>query len=322
MRVQLLIRGPGFVVAAALLVMVLALAATTTPARAVVATDPDVALFNPATGQWHIRYGDGYTVSFYFGDPGDTPLMGDWDCDGTDTVAMYRESSGFIYYRNWNHFGPADGSFFFGNPGDIPIAGDWDNDGCDTFGIYRPSQGKVFLSNVLKTGSADEQFFFGIPGDRPFAGDFTGDGKDSVGLYRATTGLVYFTNEIPDGDVAPTDSQFFYGVPSDRILAGDWDGDGDDTVGIYRPSEQRFYLSFENKEGFADHEIQWGKSAWLPTTGNFAGSFQDTACSLSGLRWLTEAATDYTVQLRPEGTLRAVMLFVDFPDAPASQTTT
>ena len=65
-------------------------------------------LFDPATGRWHLRYRDGYTASFFYGMPGDTPLMGDWDCDGTDTVAMYRESTGFIYYRNRNSFGIAD----------------------------------------------------------------------------------------------------------------------------------------------------------------------------------------------------------------------
>ena len=229
---------------------------------------PDLALFNPDTGEWHIRYRDGHTVSFFYGVPGDTPLMGDWDCDGTDTVAMYRESTGFIYYRDLNNFGVATDSFFFGAPGDIPIAGDWNNDDCDTFGIYRPSQGKVFLSNVLMTAFADEEFFFGQPGDRPFAGDFTGDGVDTIGLYRQTTGLVYFTETIPAGNVAATDNEFFFGVPSDRILADDWDLDGDDTVGIYRPSDEKFFLSFENVLGDADLTVAFGDSTWLPAGGD------------------------------------------------------
>jgi hypothetical protein len=227
---------------------------------------PDLALFNPNSGQWNLRYRDGHTVSFFYGVPGDTPLMGDWDCDGTDTVAMYRESTGFIYFRNLNNFGIADGEFFFGIPGDIPIAGDWDNDGCDTFGIYR--SGKVFLRNSLSTGFADEEFFFGIPGDRPFAGDFTGDGIDTVGLYRQSSGLAYFTETVPVGDVATTDNQFFYGVPSDRIIADDWDMDGDDSVGIYRPSDQKFYLSFENALQDADLVVAFGQPSWLPTGGN------------------------------------------------------
>ncbi|MBT8217548.1 MAG: hypothetical protein HKN74_04125 [Acidimicrobiia bacterium] len=226
---------------------------------------PDVALFNPNNGQWNLRYRDGHRAEFFYGVPGDTPLMGDWDCDGTDTVAMYRESTGFIYYRNTNDFGVADGDFFFGIPGDIPIAGDWNNNGCDTFGIYR--NGKVFLRNSLSTGVADKEFFFGVQGDRPFAGDFTGDGTDTVGLYRQSSGLAYFTDTIPAGDVATTDNEFFYGVPSDRILADDWDGDGDDSVGIFRPGDQKFYLSFENLLQDADLVIALGQTGWLPAGG-------------------------------------------------------
>jgi len=36
----------------------------------------------------------------------------------------------------------------------------------------------------------------------------------------------------------------------------------------------------------------------------------------------TEGATDYNVFIRPEGTVRTLMLFVDFSDAPATETTT
>lgn len=227
---------------------------------------PDLALVNPSSGLWSLRYRDGYTTSFFYGVPGDTPLMGDWDCDGTDTVAMYRESTGFIYYRNTNNFGIADGDFFFGIPGDIPIAGDWNNDGCDTFGIYR--NGKVFLRNTLTTGVADKEFWFGVPGDRPFAGDFNGNGTDTIGLYRQTTGLAYITETIPAGDVATTDNEFFYGVPSDRIIADDWDGDGDDSVGIFRPSDRKFYLSFANALQPADLVVGYGQSLWLPAGGD------------------------------------------------------
>ena len=249
-------------VVAFLLVVTAAAVASPAPVQAA-SHEPDLALFNPNSGKWQIRYRDGFTASFFYGVPGDTPLMGDWDCDGTDTVAMYRESSGFIYYRNQNNFGVADGDFFFGNPGDIPIAGDWDSDGCDTFGIYRNA--KVFLRNTLDTGVADVEYFFGLTGDRPFAGDFDGVGGSTVGLYRQTSGLVYFRNSL---DTGIADFEFFYGIPSDRIVPGDWDLDGDDTVGIYRPTDKTFYLSLDNVQGPADLTVSFGQSSWLPAAGN------------------------------------------------------
>ena len=190
------------------------------------------------------------TNAFYYGDPADVPLMGDWDGDGTATPGMYRPSNGFVYLRNSNDFGGADMSFFFGIPGDIPIVGDWDQDGDDTLGIYRG--GHVFLANDLGTVEADIDFWFGIPGDRPFTGDFDGDGIDTLGLYRESSGFVYFRNSLDSGIA---DFEFWYGAPSDRILAGDWNGDGTDTVAVYRPSDDKVYFRMSNTFGVADYTL-------------------------------------------------------------------
>ena len=77
---------------------------------------PDLALFDHTTGKWHLRYSNGFEDAFHYGQPGDAPLMGDWNCDGIDTVAMYRRSNGFVYYRNSNDFGDADGAVLFRPP--------------------------------------------------------------------------------------------------------------------------------------------------------------------------------------------------------------
>ncbi|MDH3539079.1 MAG: glycosyl hydrolase [Acidimicrobiia bacterium] len=187
---------------------------------------------------------------FYYGMSGDTPLMGDWNGDGTATPGMYRPSSGFVYLRNSNDLGVADLQFFFGIPGDIPLVGDWDGDGTDTLGIYR--NGQVFITNTSGTGNAEHSFWYGVPGDRPFTGDFDGDGKDTVGLYRESSGFVYFRNSLTSGFA---ESEFFYGAPSDKILAGDWNGDGTDTVAVYRPSANKVYFRMSNTFGVADYTL-------------------------------------------------------------------
>jgi len=221
-----------------------------------------------AAGLWSFRSPAGDSWSFFFGDPGDTPLLGDWNRDGIDTVAMYRRSNGFVYLRNLNATGVADQSFFFGLSNDIPLAGDWDGDGLDTFAIYRPSQGRLYLRDTLGTGFADRAVYFGVPGDVPFAGDFDGDGVDTVGLYRAASGFAYLTNDLAK-PVAPTSTSFYYGNPGDQILAGDWDDDGDETVGIFRPSNATFYLSNRNQQGVADVQIATGGGTGVPVAGRF-----------------------------------------------------
>ena len=45
---------------------------------------------------------------FFYGNPGDVPFMGDWDCDGVDTPGLFRLSDAFAYLRNSNSQGIAD----------------------------------------------------------------------------------------------------------------------------------------------------------------------------------------------------------------------
>jgi Tol biopolymer transport system component len=228
-----------------------------------------IGLVDPAQGVWHLNG----VASFYYGNPGDVPFMGDWDCDGVDTPGLYRQSDGFVYLRNSNTQGVADTRFFFGNPGDIPLAGDFNGDGCDTVSLYRPSTGQVFIINQLGSddgglGAAEFSYYFGNPGDKPFVGDFDGDGIDTVGLHRESTGFVYLRNSHTQG---VADVQFYFGNPGDRLVAGDWNEDGTDTVGVFRPGTSMFYLRFSNTQGNADVAFVQGRSWWLPVGGHLGG---------------------------------------------------
>jgi len=109
---------------------------------------------------------------FEYGNPGDVPVVGDWDGNGVDTPGLRRPSDGFVYVRNSNSTGFADVSYFYGDPGDLPVAGDWDGDGDDTFGLFRPTAGSFFLKNTNATGIADSSFFLGSASSTPFTGSF------------------------------------------------------------------------------------------------------------------------------------------------------
>ncbi|MDH3606292.1 MAG: FG-GAP repeat protein, partial [Acidimicrobiia bacterium] len=49
-----------------------------------------VAVFDSITGEWSVADEAGTVSTFFYGVPGDIPLAGDWDCDGDDTVGMFR----------------------------------------------------------------------------------------------------------------------------------------------------------------------------------------------------------------------------------------
>ncbi|MEX0865186.1 MAG: hypothetical protein WD269_09970, partial [Acidimicrobiia bacterium] len=234
-----------------------------------------VGVVDVTTGVWYLRNPEnGQTTSFYYGNPGDFPLMGDWDCDGDDTPGLYRQSDGFVYLRNSNTQGIANTRFFFGNPGDIPIAGDFDGDGCDTVSIYRPSQARFYIINELGSnggglGAADFSYLFGNLGDKPFVGDFDNDEVDEAGLHRESTGLVYFRYTHTQG---VADESFIFGNPGDRMIAGRWAQigvPGPDTVGLFRPSNGTIYLRFSNTQGVADLSFKYGASRMTPVSGDF-----------------------------------------------------
>ncbi len=230
-------------------------------------------LVDPATGMWRLRDAAGRVESFYYGNPGDYPFMGDWDCDGVDTPGLYRQSDGYVYLRNSNSQGVADRSFFFGNPGDVPLAGDFNGDGCDTVSLYRPSQSRVFIVNELGDagtglGAAEVDYYFGNPGDVPFTGDFDGDDIDTIGLHRPTTGLVYYRNSHTQG---VADHSFLFGNPGDRFVTNDWNHNGIDTPAVFRPGNITHYFRFSNTQGAADARYMWGHSTWYPVTGTYNG---------------------------------------------------
>jgi hypothetical protein len=214
-----------------------------------------------AWGRWRVsEHIDQLANPFHFGNAGDVAFTGDWNCDGTRTPGLYRQSDGFVYLRNSNTQGVADITFFFGNPGDWPIAGDFNGDGCDTVSIYRPAQGRFYIINTLGhdgggLGAAEVSYLFGNPGDKPLVGDFNGDGVDTIGLHRESTGLVYYRNTHTQGSA---DNQFIFGNPGDIVFAGDWNGDGTDTVAAYRPTTQTIYLRLTNTQGPADYTLPVG----------------------------------------------------------------
>jgi hypothetical protein len=70
-----------------------------------------------------------------YGSPGDQPVLGDWNGDGTDTVGILRVS-------RWSLLDAvvAGGTSYtvgYGTRGDRAVAGDWDGDGDATVGVVR-----------------------------------------------------------------------------------------------------------------------------------------------------------------------------------------
>ncbi|MFY9610391.1 MAG: hypothetical protein WAU45_17485 [Blastocatellia bacterium] len=62
------------------------------------------------------------------GGTGFTPIVGDWNGDGVDTMGLYDPAHGAFFLRDSNTGGIADIMFTYGGGGTgfTPIVGDWD----------------------------------------------------------------------------------------------------------------------------------------------------------------------------------------------------
>ncbi len=93
-------------------------------------------------------------VSGSYGAIGDIPIVGDWDGDGTDTMGLFRPSTGTFFLRDdWAGGNATITMTGVGLSTDVPIVGDWDGDGVDTVGVYRSSTRRFYLKNGFSSGT-------------------------------------------------------------------------------------------------------------------------------------------------------------------------
>ncbi|NNL13702.1 MAG: hypothetical protein HKO82_08465, partial [Acidimicrobiia bacterium] len=178
------------------LILPLALGIVLTAIPTIASASTSVAFVDPDDGRWYVPHGSGSFTSFSFGAADDTPISGDWNCNGIDTPGRFR-TDGLFYLRNAVSEGEPDITFHFGVPGDQPLVGDWNGDGCDTVAVYRASESTVYAADRL--GLHMTWRSHPVAGT-PIVGDFDGDKRDDVAGYRAGSGLVLIDNVEVGGE--------------------------------------------------------------------------------------------------------------------------
>ena len=200
-------------------------------------------------------------TTFSYGTRPLSPMMGDWDGDGTKTPGTYE--AGVFKLNNANDASPADITFTFGDSRGFPVAGDFNGDGIDDVAVYRAGLWQVRMS----TG-ATSSFSFGSgswPAAVPVAGDWDGDGTDGIGLYTlmapGTLGEWHLRNTASAG---VADLTFVFGGSGLYPVVGDWNGDGVDTVGYKSMSSATWSLRNSNNAGAPSASFDYGLASDLP----------------------------------------------------------
>ena len=172
------------------------------------------------------RWSGKANIEFEWGNSSYSVLAGDWNGDGSDTVAV-RDGRLFAFADANPASSAPKFTIGYGTPGDIVLVGDWDGDGKDTFAVRRGNE--FHIRNSLTSGSADRIIAYGTPSDVVEVGDWDGDGKDTLAVRRGNA--YHVRNSMTSGKA---DTVVAYGTATDTTIVGDWDGNGADTLGVVR----------------------------------------------------------------------------------------
>lgn len=205
------------------------------------------------------------------GSPDAIPLVGDFDGDGADQIAIYVAGQWYVDLNGNGVWDQGDLWLNLGTELDRPIVGDWDGDGKADIAIFGRQWGRdpeaiirdpglpspantlrrelphTMVSQTervaalretrdgepgdLSADAVDHVFRYGDSPDIPVAGDWNDDGLDSVGIFR---GGHWTLDSDGDGRLSERDETAEFGRPGDIPIVGDWDGDGTANLGVIR----------------------------------------------------------------------------------------
>ena len=205
-------------------------------------------VYDPAASQFHLSSQNdwgGVAAPFGYGAPYWSPVAGDWNGDGRDTIGLFDPSSNQFYLRNSNDTGGSDVSFGYGipNSGQVVVMGDWNGDGVETAGIFTPKASSFELRNSAGGGLSEIFFGFGAPGTDAFfdpkvaatsganaqavaAGDFNADGNMDVVAANSASNNVALMFGDGRGVMGAATTYTTGGTTPQALVAADFNGDG------------------------------------------------------------------------------------------------
>lgn len=247
-----------------------------------------------------------------FGMLGGRPLVGDFNGDGVDQVAVFKDGYWFIDANGNGVWDNDDLMIRLGNADDQPVVGDWDGDGKADIAIFGPQwvgdeeaiagepglpdrdnqrftrpknippvvEDAVEGSRVLKHGVTgrsradviDHVFAFGQQGDVAISGDFNGDGITQIGIFSNGRWTI---DSNGDGRLDYRDDAFTFGQTGDIPVVGDFDGDGIDDVAIFRNGKWFIDTNGDRQLDATDRVFEMAGEGY-PLAGDFSGDGKDT----------------------------------------------
>lgn len=222
------------------------------------------------------------------------PLAGDFDGDGVDEIAVYRDGYWFIDINRNGRWDETDLLAKLGTADDTPVVGDWDGDGKDDIGIYGPMWPRDPRAIAVEPGLPNpDNETLSDPKNVPPSMD---EATDGIRIMRLTS------HGRQRADLV--DHVFGIGAERDVPITGDWNGNGIRSIGVFNHGLWQLDINGDGEFDSTDEFVTFGRSGDIPLVGDFDGDgIEDIAVYRAGT-WIIDSngnreldATDRTFEL-------------------------
>jgi serine-aspartate repeat-containing protein C/D/E len=233
-----------------------------------------------------------------FGMVGGTPLSGDFNGDGQDQLAIFKDGYWMIDMNSNGIWDEHDMLIKFGDIKDRPVVGDWDGDGKDDIGIYGPMWDHDPEAIAHEPGLPNPENY---PHTRP---------KNVPPNDHEATSRARVMKLSSFGKQRADVVDHVFGVGDEKLIpvAGDWNGTGLRGIGSFKDGVWQLDLNGDGKFDHRDCEIRFGQAGDIPVVGDFNGDGIDQIAVFRAGVWIIDSnnnreldATDLTFRLGAAG---------------------
>ena len=254
--------------------------------------------FAQGNGNWNIANAGVGDFAGWAASDSVTPLVGDFNNDGRDDIALLRQTSGWgsvpIAFAqgngNWNitNAGVGDFAGWAASGSVAPLVGDFNNDGRDDIALLRQTGGWGSVPVAFAQGNGGWSITNGGVGDfagwaasgsvMPLAGDRNNDGRDDIALLRQTSGwgsvpIAFAANSPPivnrdfnvrrftTASITDAEADSIFGDGSQVLQVNDGPGDVACPVALRRTGA---VTAFADGDGSIDSAAEFNTIVGLP----------------------------------------------------------
>ena len=200
-----------------------------------------------------------------------SPLVGDFDGDGSDEAATFRTTDGHWLVTEsdgttstWADFSTASGW-------SSQIVGDFNGDGKDDIANFHPSNGTWWVAKSTGssfTTSLWADFSTASGWSSQIVGDFNGDGKDDIANFHPSNGTWWVAKSTGSSFTTSLWADFTTSNGWTIQIVGDFNGDGKEDIANRHVGNGTWWTSTSTGSVFATAKY-WGTTPTLDHLSHF-----------------------------------------------------